>query len=110
MRGLCAVGDVDAVCYANPRDWDYFTQMPAGWPDWWDALHSIQLVRHPEWPSGDLRVYRKQIGHRIFTRKALLYANYPMDALQRRIGDLSVRADLIWAEHLYTAFALDYVG
>ncbi len=110
MRGLCAVGDVDAVCYANPRDWDYFTQMPAGWPDWWDALHSIQLVRHPEWPSGDVRVYRKQIGHRIFSRKALLYANYPMEALRRRIGDLSVRADLIWAEHLYTAFALDYGG
>ena len=110
MRGLCAVGDVDAVCYAYTRDWDYLTQTIDGWPDWWNALHSMQVVCHPEWSIGDRRIYRKRIGHRIINRESLLFSDYPMEALRRRIGDLAVRADLVWAEHLYTAVSLDRRG
>ena len=103
MRGLCAVADVDAVCYAYTRDWDYLTQTIDGWPEWWNALHSMQVVCHPEWSIGDRRIYRKRIGHRIINRESLLFSDYPMEALRRRIGDLAVRADLLWTEHLYTA-------
>ncbi len=103
LRGLCEVGDVDAVCYAYSRDWEDFTQTPAGWPDWWDDLHSMQLVRHPNWAMGDADTYRRRVVRKGFSRAPLLYANYPMAPLRRRIGDLAARADLIWAERLYLA-------
>ena len=110
MRGLCEVGDVDAVCYAYGQDWKYLTQTVDGWPDWWHTLHSIQVVCHPEFSIGDRRIYRKRIAQRLINREPLLFSDFPMEAFRRRIGDLAVRADLVWAERLYTAFSLTDVA
>jgi polysaccharide biosynthesis protein PslH len=106
LRALCGIGDVDAVCYAYPPDWAFFSTTSTGWPDWWKELRSLQLVPHPEWPASDPRIYRKRISHRLFGRDGLMYASYPAASIRRRMTYLAGTADLVWIERLYTALAM----
>jgi glycosyltransferase involved in cell wall biosynthesis len=110
LQALCEVGDVDAVCYAYARDWQTFAETPVVWPEWWSKLRSIQFVPHPKWPDGDMGTYRRHIGTRFIARDALLYRNYPIEPLRRRMSNLLATADLVWVEHLYAALALDWVA
>lgn len=105
-RALTQIGDVDLVAYGTPSDFRQFPSRLADGPAWWSSLHSLQLVPDVDWKESDLATYRKRVGRRMLGREGLLYKTFPVEPLKRRLGRLAAEADLVWAEHLYTALGL----
>jgi glycosyltransferase involved in cell wall biosynthesis len=105
LRAFADFGDVDFVCYAEPKEFRWLEAHTDALPDWWQGLRSILIFPVPDWPIANLQHYRRLAMRRPFASTDHFYDSFPMEALLARTANMAKQADLIWAERLYVARA-----
>ena len=68
IRGLAQLGDVDLVSYGFPLEVDELLSSNTQIPEWWSALHSIQVLPHPPWHATEPPLYQRRLGQRLLSR------------------------------------------